>query len=142
MSVGLTITSTDDPISKYLETYAPPAKERIRALKKLKEAGIKTYAFIGPLLPNFILQKENLEKFFQKLAEIKVDEIWVEHINLSPYIKERLFNHLKKDCPQELKKFQEAEKSQYRQQLEKIVLALIKKYQLKLACQKVLSHKK
>jgi DNA repair photolyase len=142
MSVGLTVTSTDDPISKYLETYAPAANERIRALKKLKDAGIETYAFVGPLLPNFVLQKENLEKLFQKLAEIKVDEIWVEHINLSSYIKERLFAYLKKDYPQELKKFQEAENNQYKKRLEKIILALIKKYQLKLACQKILSHKK
>jgi DNA repair photolyase len=142
LSVGLTITSTDDPISKYLETYAPPVKERIETLKKLKEAGIATYAFVGPLLPNFVLEKENLEKLFQRLAETKVDEIWVEHINLSSYIKERLFNYLKKDYPRELKKFQEAEKNQYRKKLEEILLALIKKYQLKLACQKILSHKK
>lgn len=142
MSVGLTTTSTDDPISKYLETYAPPAEKRIKALKKLKDAGIETYAFVGPLLPNFVWEKGNLEKLFQKLAETKVDEIWVEHINLSSYIKERLFAYLKKDHPQELKKFQEAEKTHYRKKLERIVLALIKKYHLKLACQKILFHKK
>lgn len=141
MSVGLTITSTNDQVSKYLETYAPPTEERIKALKKLKDAGIETYAFVGPLLPNFVWEKGNLEKLFQKLAETKVDEIWIEHINLSRYIKERLFSYLKKDCPRELKKFQEAEKSQYRKRLEEIVFDLIKKYRLKLACQKILFHK-
>lgn len=64
LSVGLTITSVNDPISKYLETYAPSSEKRIEALKKLKEAGIKTYAFVGPLLPNFVFRKENLEKLF------------------------------------------------------------------------------
>ncbi len=142
MSVGLTITSTDDLVSKYLETYAPPAEERIKSLKKLKDAGIETYAFVGPLLPNFVWEKGNLEKLFQKLAETKVDEIWVEHINLSRYIKERLFLYLKKDYPRQLKSFQEAEKIEYQKQLEKIIFDLIKKYKLKLACQKILSHKK
>lgn len=141
MSVGLTITSTDDPVSQYLETFAPKAEERIKTLKKLKEAEIETYAFVGPLLPNFVWEKGNLEKLFRKLAEARVDEIWVEHINLSRYIKERLFLYLKKDYPNELQKFQEAEKTEYRRQLEVIIFDLIKKYRLKLACQKILFHK-
>lgn len=140
VSIGLTVTSTNDPISRYLETYAPSAEERLKALKKLKEAGIRTYAFVGPLLPNFVWEGRNLEKLFEKLAKTDVDEIWIEHINLSKYIKERLFSYLKKDYPDEIKKFQQAEKSDYRIKLEAIIFNLVKKYHLKLAHQKILSH--
>ncbi len=51
MEVGITITTDDDEIRKIFEPHAPPIEGRIQALKALFEAGLKTYAFIGPLLP-------------------------------------------------------------------------------------------
>lgn len=93
-------------------------------VNSIKKAGIKSYAFVGPLLPNFVFEKNNLDALFRQLKETKVDEIWVKHINLSSYIKERLFSYLKKDHPDQLKKFQEAEKSDYKNHLEKIIFYL------------------
>jgi DNA repair photolyase len=49
--VGLTITTDDDNIRKIFEPCAPPVHERIETLKNLHKAGIKTYVFIGPVLP-------------------------------------------------------------------------------------------
>ena len=66
--VGMTVTSTGDPISQYLETYATPNEDRLKALKKLHQAGIKTYAFVGPLLPHFVWQEKELK---QLLTELK-----------------------------------------------------------------------
>ncbi len=92
--VGFTITSTDDKISRYFEKYAPNVSDRFAALKKLNEAGITTYAFLGPLLPHFVAQKDELEKIFIKLNEVGTKDIYVEHLNLSGYIKGRLFSEM------------------------------------------------
>ena len=51
LEVGITITTDDDEIRKIFEPHAPPIEARIQALKTLSKAGLKTYAFIGPLLP-------------------------------------------------------------------------------------------
>ncbi len=51
MEVGITITTDDDKIREIFEPNAPPIEARIHALKKLSESGVRTYAFIGPLLP-------------------------------------------------------------------------------------------
>jgi DNA repair photolyase len=51
IEAGLTITGLSEPDSRLLEPRASPHRERISALKRLKEAGIPTYAFIGPILP-------------------------------------------------------------------------------------------
>ncbi len=51
LEVGITITTDDDEIRKIFEPHAPPIEARIQALKTLAKAGLKTYAFIGPLLP-------------------------------------------------------------------------------------------
>jgi len=48
---GLTITTTNDDIRKEAEPFTSSISNRIRALKEMKEAGIKTYVFIGPIFP-------------------------------------------------------------------------------------------
>lgn len=51
IDVGITITTDDDKIRKIFEPNAPPINARVNALKRLHENGIKTYVFIGPVLP-------------------------------------------------------------------------------------------
>ncbi len=48
VTVGFTIVSTK---KIDVEKNAPHPRMRIEALKDLKEAGLRTYVFIGPLLP-------------------------------------------------------------------------------------------
>jgi DNA repair photolyase len=51
IEVGFTIATDDDRISRLVEPGASPVSERIAALADLKAAGLRTYAFIGPILP-------------------------------------------------------------------------------------------
>lgn len=49
--VGFTITSLSDNLRKETEPFASPVENRIKALERLKEEGIRTYVFIGPIMP-------------------------------------------------------------------------------------------
>ena len=51
IEVGLTVTTDDDRIRQIFEPKAPSIEERLRALRTIHERGIRTYAFIGPVLP-------------------------------------------------------------------------------------------
>lgn len=51
IEVGFSVATNDDRVSKLVEPGASPVSERIAALADLKAAGIRTYAFIGPILP-------------------------------------------------------------------------------------------
>jgi DNA repair photolyase len=51
IEVGFTITTDDDRMRRIFEPQAPSIEERIRALKVLREKGIRTYVFVGPVLP-------------------------------------------------------------------------------------------
>ena len=51
IEVGFTITTDDDRIRRILEPQAPSIEQRIRALQGLHEKGVRTYVFIGPVLP-------------------------------------------------------------------------------------------
>jgi DNA repair photolyase len=50
----MTVTTTDDRVSRWLEVRAPLASRRLRALGELRDAGVPTFAFVGPLLPHFV----------------------------------------------------------------------------------------
>lgn len=48
---GLSITTGDDEIRKIFEPFAPKINDRLGTLDALRQAGIRTYAMIAPLLP-------------------------------------------------------------------------------------------
>lgn len=140
VEVGLTITSSGDPISKYLETYASPHETRLDTLTKLHNEGIPTYAFVGPLLPHFVFQKHNLESLLRAIKKTGVKYIYLEHINLSPAITDRLFKALKKDHPELVKQFKEAQTPEYRKELDIFLAELIHKIELPVAHQQAIYH--
>src|SRR3989339_1588059 len=44
VSVGCTVTTLDDAVSRFFEGNAPPVTDRIKSLKMLHDVGISTYA--------------------------------------------------------------------------------------------------
>lgn len=48
---GLTITTLDDKLQREIEPFTSTPQNRIKALRELKNAEIKTYVFVGPILP-------------------------------------------------------------------------------------------
>lgn len=140
--VGFTVTTLDDKVARFIEVKAPPVSARIEALQKLHENGINTYAFIGPLLPHFVNSEEKINNLLDKLQEVGVKEVWFEHINLSPKIKARLFVFLKKESPQLLSEFENANTEEYRAQLETIIHKAMKGRNLKMGLDKIIHHQK
>ena len=138
--VGMTVTSTNDDISKYFEKNAPSVTDRFAALKKLNKSGIKTYAFIGPLLPHFVVQPKELEKVFKKLVKVGTKDIYIEHLNLSPYIRTRLINEMKDVEPDIIELFYESQSKKYREDLEEIIRGFVKKYDMNLMLDLVIFH--
>ncbi len=49
--VGLSVTTDSEEVRRIFEPGAPPIRERVEALRELKGAGLRTYTFVGPMLP-------------------------------------------------------------------------------------------
>jgi DNA repair photolyase len=139
--VGVTITSTDDSISRYFEKYAPSSSQRFDALRKLNQAGLRTYAFIGPLLPHFVAKPDELEKLFKKLTEAGTKDIFIEHLNLSSYIRGRLMQEMMGVSKDVLETFYSSQSKSYRKELEEMIYRLVKKYNMHLMLDMVIYHK-
>jgi DNA repair photolyase len=74
IEVGFTITTDDEQVATLFEPGATPVEERVRALEKIHSSGIKTFAFVGPLLPG------NPEKLIESLED-KVDTVFIDRMN-------------------------------------------------------------
>jgi DNA repair photolyase len=73
IEVGLSITTANDAMRKIFEPYAPPIRERLKAIESLHQNSIRTYVMIAPILP----EAENL---IEILAG-KVDYIIIDRMN-------------------------------------------------------------
>jgi len=140
ISVGLTVTSADDGISRYFEKFAPPVSARYKALETLNKNKIATYAFVGPLLPHFVANPDQLENIFSRLAQAGTKRIFMEHLNLSSYIRSRLAKEMKGVEAKVVEKFYSSQSKKYRDELEEIIKSLIKKYQMTLLSDQVIFH--
>ena len=141
VDVGMTITTTDDELSRFLELRATATSMRIKTLGELNKAGLRTYAFVGPLLPHFRYKPELLDKLFASLVEAGVGQVYIEHINLSPYIKKRMFESLEGN--KELQDvYAEASTDRHRKELDKIVKEQLHKHGLELRLNDVIYHHK
>ena len=74
VEVGMTLTTNDDRIARMFEPGASPVGERVAALEKIHSRGIRTFAFVGPLLPG------GPEGIISALAG-HVDKILVDRMN-------------------------------------------------------------
>lgn len=76
-SAGISIAFQDEHIRRLFELKAPPNKNRVEALKKLKDAGIETYTLINPVMP-FISVVESLIEMIATYA----DTIWLYGLSM------------------------------------------------------------
>jgi DNA repair photolyase len=79
--LGMTITTLDRNLQKVLEPYASESSERLNTLKIAQEKGIKTWVFLGPLIPEFTDTRANLEAIFRALEGLNLDHIYVDRLN-------------------------------------------------------------
>jgi DNA repair photolyase len=79
---GVTVTTTDNAIAGLIETGASPPEARLEILQTAKSKGIKTYAFIGPLMPYFTDTETSITRVLQAVKDVGVDYFYVDKLNL------------------------------------------------------------
>lgn len=79
IEVGMTVTTPDERLARLFEPGASTVQERVETLGKVRSRGIKTFAFLGPLLPG------DPEKLVSCLAG-NVDRLLIDRMNYLPTI--------------------------------------------------------
>ena len=125
LEVGLTIVSLDDKVRRSFEPLASPICERFETLETFSNAGIPTYAFLGPLLP--YISEKGIEELLNKLAD-KVGRVIVDRLNIKAGNWKTIKNSIKNDFPEILPEFEKASKpdSKYYEDLKRKMIRLLK----------------
>lgn len=100
IEIGITITTHEEGWRRLFEPHSPPVVERVKTLEILSREGMKTYAFIGPLLP---MNPEEIIKMLDGLVKeviidrmnytFKVASIY-RKANLDQYLEDEYFHRV------------------------------------------------
>jgi DNA repair photolyase len=88
--VGITITTMDPETAKKLEPGAPLPELRMAAVRKLAAAGIRTWVFLGPILPSINDSYESLGQVIREAKKAGAEKIIHDYLRLKPILQERL----------------------------------------------------
>ena len=94
VAIGISINTVNDNLRKGIEPFAPSVDRRIDALKKLHEAGIKTYLFMSPIFPQLTECKELIDAVSQY-----VNYICFENLNLRGAYLPRVMSFIHSNYP-------------------------------------------
>ncbi|MDT7859071.1 MAG: radical SAM protein [Candidatus Aenigmarchaeota archaeon] len=122
IEIGFTITSLDGRKTRRLEKFASSPKERVKALKILKEAGIKTFVFIGPIIP--FTSIEEIERIVEETKEFS-DEFYFDKLNLKPGLIEKIRK------VEDFEEMEEKKMNEYYSEIKREILSLIEKEKIK-----------
>jgi len=129
--VGLTITTLNDNIRKLFEPNASSVERRLEALKKLREAGIRTYIFFGPMLP-FISDKD-LEETLKLFSTIGPEKIYFDKLNIkNPFHWKKIKSFLEENYSGLSNKWEKAvSEDEYYNSLKEKIIETCKSYDIK-----------
>lgn len=85
-SVGMSVGTDDDGVRRILEPNAPTIMTRVHTLERLRTAGIKTWAFISPMLPM------NPQRLHELLAP-HVDSVMFDALNYQEQVRAVFRSH-------------------------------------------------
>jgi DNA repair photolyase len=92
----------EEAVQRVLEPHAWPIEERLTALHRLHDAGIRTWAVLDPVLPAFSDSEDAIDKMFATLAETAVSYILVDALNVRNAQRGRLCRILQSHYPEQV----------------------------------------
>ena len=138
--VGLSITTTDDSLSRQLDAAAPLTNARLKTLQRLNDAGIRTYVFVGPFLPHMYLRPDLIDQLFAKIKSAGTTDIKVEYLNMPGYVKPR-FKEFLKNQPKDIQAvYEHSQKMEYRKELEPIIREALNRHNLEMRFNEIVHH--
>lgn len=100
VSVSLSIPTLDHEVWRTTEPDTAPPHQRLRALTRLREAGIDAGVAVAPVLPGLSDGRDQLEAVIRAAREAGATHTWTSVVNLRPGTREHFLAHLAADRPE------------------------------------------
>ena len=98
--VFMSVPSVDADAWAALEPGTAPPKQRLRAIRELADAGIKTGVLMMPLVPGVTTSRSSIERTVSAIAEAGVRLVGANVARLDPGVREHFFAFLSRQYPQ------------------------------------------
>lgn len=99
VSVHVSLITLDLDLAQRLEPGAPPPRQRLRALERLRAAGIPVTVFLAPILPGITDRPAELAAVVRAAAQHGAGAVWPGVLRLAPGVKEWFEEFLAQEFP-------------------------------------------
>lgn len=106
-SVTFSIPTLDPEIWRRTEPGTASPAQRLRAVERLVEAGIRTGVGMAPLLPGISDRPEQLDAVVRAAREAGATHVWAKMLYLQPGTREYFMENLARDWPEHLERYRE-----------------------------------
>jgi DNA repair photolyase len=106
VSVTFSIPTLDEEIWRRTEPGTAPPQQRLRALAKLVEAGVKAGVGMAPILPGLSDRPELLADVVRAARAAGATNVWANVLHLKPGTREHFLEALARDFPEELERYE------------------------------------
>jgi DNA repair photolyase len=107
VSVTFSIPTLDEEVWRKTEPSTAHPRQRLKAVSKLVDAGIKTGVGMAPILPGISDRAEQLREVVKAAREAGATGVWTNLLFLRPGTREHFLEHLAEDWPELVPKYRE-----------------------------------
>src|SRR5579862_7811160 len=100
VSVTFSVPTLDRDVWRRTEPSTPPPHQRLRALRRLVDAGIRTSVGMAPILPGISDRPEQLAEVVRAAREAGACGVWANVLYLKPGTREHFLEALARDWPE------------------------------------------
>jgi DNA repair photolyase len=106
VSVMFSVPTLDPEVWRTTEPGTAPPRQRLRALSRLVDAGIKAGVGMAPILPGLSDRPEQLEEVVRAAREAGATSIWANLLYLRPGTRDHFLQALARDWPEQLDRYE------------------------------------
>jgi DNA repair photolyase len=100
------IPTLDREVWRKTEPGTAPPQQRLRALRRLADAGVKVGVSLAPILPGLSDRPEQLEAVVRAASEAGATHLWCAPLHLKPGTREHFLEALARDFPALLPRYE------------------------------------
>lgn len=132
---GVTITTLDEGLRRLIEPGSSPSAERLNLLQEARRRGIRTHAFLGPLMPGLSDTETSVDSLLRAVKDAGIDYFYVDRLNPRFGVWQSLKGMLQKHFPDLIEVYRkllynEISRREYSERLISSVSLLARKYGL------------
>jgi DNA repair photolyase len=113
VEVHFSIPTLDEEVWRKTEVGTAPPRQRLRALRNLVAAGIRAGVGLAPILPGISDRPEQLAAVVTAAREAGATHLWCNLLYLRPGTREHFLEHLARDWPEALGRYQRLYRTPY-----------------------------